>query len=247
MSKPEKPLDGSTLTAVARKGSQVLREAGPWTPTIQRLLTHLRAQGLEWVPEPHGWTGDGREALDYLKGKVPTYPLPEWVYSEAVLVQAASWLRKLHDATEGYVDPDAQWRAAPLRPAEVICHNDFAPYNMVFREQELVGVIDWDFATPGPRLSDLAYLCYRMVPLMRPTNPDAPTSSIDLSARMRIALDAYGSDAGVPELLAAIVDRLEHLAAFTHSHGVARKNDKLLQDAENYTKDAAFLAGLVRR
>ena len=35
--------------------------------------------------------------------------------------------------------------------------------------------------------------------------------------------------------------------SLTHSHGVARKNDKLLQDAENYTKDAAFLAGLVRR
>lgn len=245
MAKPEKPLEGE-MTEVARKGDQVLREAGPWTATIQRLLAHLRAEGLDWVPEPQGWTKDGREALSYLKGKVPTYPLPEWVYDDAVLKRAAKWLRKLHDATEGYVDQDPHWRSAPRKPAEVICHNDFAPYNMVFRDQELVGVIDWDFAAPGPRLWDLAYLCYRTVPLMRPSNPDSPTSSIDLGARMELALAAYGSDATVPELLHVIVERLEDLASFTHSHGLAKKNDKLISDAENYSKDAAFLAGLLR-
>ena len=246
MAKPEKPLDGSTMTEVARKGDQVLREAGPWTPTIQRLLSHLREQGLTWVPEPQGWTRDGREALAYLKGKVPTYPLPEWVYRDDVLRRAAEWLRVLHDATEGYTDPDPKWRSAPRKPAEVICHNDFAPYNMVFRDQELVGVIDWDFAAPGPRLWDLAYLCYRTVPLMRPDNPDAPNITIDLGARIRLALDAYGSDATVPQLLAVIVERLEDLASFTHSHGLARKNEKLLADATNYSKDATFLAGLLR-
>lgn len=245
MAKLERPLEGSTMTEVSRRGDQVLREAGPWTPTIQRLLTHLREQGLDWVPEPQGWTNDGREALSYLKGKVPTYPLPEWVYSDATLKRAAKWLRRLHDATEGYEDADAHWRTAPHKPAEVICHNDFAPYNMVFRDQELVGVIDWDFATPGPRLWDLAYLCYRTVPLMRPANPDAPDLPIDLAARVQLALAAYGTDVTVPELLAVIVERLEDLAAFTHSHGLARKSDKLLLDAENYSADAAYLRNLL--
>ena len=50
----------------------------------------------------------------------------------------------------------------------------------------------------------------------------------------------------MPELIAVIVERLEDLASFTHSHGLARKNDKLILDAENYSKDAAFLAGLLR-
>lgn len=246
MGKPEKPLEGGNMTPVSRRGDQVLREAGPWTPTIQRLLAHLREQGLDWVPEPHGWTKDGREALTYLRGKVPTYPLPEWVYSDVVLRRAAKWLRRMHDATEGYTDAEAHWRTAPHQPVEVICHNDFAPYNMVFRDQELVGVIDWDFAAPGPRLWDLAYLAYRAVPLMRPGNPDAPTSSIDLRARLELLLRSYGSDATVPELLAVIVQRLEELAAFTHSHGMARKNERLLADADNYSKDAAYLAGLLR-
>ena len=245
MAKPERPLAGSTMTEVARRGDQVLREAGPWTATIQRLLAHLRDQGLDWVPEPQGWTKDGREALSYLKGKVPTYPLPPWVYSDATLKRAAKWLRRLHDATEGYDDPDAHWRMASHQPAEVICHNDFAPYNMVFRDQELVGVIDWDFAAPGPRLWDLGYLCYRTVPLMRPSNPDAPDLPIDLAARMELALSAYGTDVTVPALLAAIVARLDDLAAFTHSHGLARRNDKLLLDAENYAADAAYLRELL--
>lgn len=246
MAKPEKPLEGGNMTPVSRKGDQVLREAGPWTPTIQRLLAHLRDEGITWCPEPQGWTKDGREALSYLKGTVPTYPLPEWVYSDATLKRAAKWLRRLHDATVGYEDPEAMWRSFPRKPAEVICHNDFAPYNMVFKDEELVGVIDWDFAAPGPRLWDLAYLAYRTVPLMSSENPDAPDLSIDLGARMRLLLDSYGSDATVPELLEMIVERLEDLASFTHSHGVSRKNDKLLQDAQNYSKDAAFLASLLR-
>ncbi len=156
--KPEKPLEGGNMTPVSRAGDQVFREAGPWTPTIQRLLAHLRDRGLEWVPEPQGWTKDGREALSYLKGKVPTYPLSDWVYDDAVLIQSARWLRELHDATADYSDPEATWRGVPRQPHEVICHNDFAPYNMVFRDHELIGVIDWDFAAPGPRLWDLAYL-----------------------------------------------------------------------------------------
>ena len=244
--KPERPLEGGNMTAVSRLGDQVLREAGPWTPTIQRLLQHLRDQGLGWVPEAQGWTSDGREAVSYLKGKVPVYPLPDWVYDESVLRDGAVRLRELHDATEGYVDPEAVWRGVPRQPQDVICHNDFAPYNMVFRDRELVGVIDWDFAAPGPRLWDLAYYAYRTVPLMRSDNPDSPTIAIDLLDRIQLLLDAYGSTASVPELLAVIVERLDDLADFTHTHGLRRKNDKLIADAKNYSLDAAFLGSLLR-
>ena len=240
----EKPLTGGNMTEVARLGDAVLRESGPWTATIQRLLAHLRSEGITWCPEPMGWTSDGRESLSYLKGKVPTYPMPPWVYDEAVLVQAAQWLREFHDATEHYVDPEARWRAARRSPAEVICHNDFAPYNMVFRNEALVGVIDWDFAAPGPRLWDLAYLAYRLVPLTRPDNPDAPAFSIDLGRRVRLLLDTYGSSVSVPELLAAVLERIEDLAQFTHSQGVARKNEVLVEEARQYSADAAYLRKL---
>lgn len=241
----EKPLTGGNMTEVSRLGKDVLREAGPWTPTVQRLLAHLREAGIRWCPKPQGWSDDGRESLSYLKGKVPTYPLPDWVYDEQYLVQAARWLRELHDATEGYEDPAAHWRRPPRQPAEVICHNDFGPTNLVFRDRELVGVIDWDFASPGPRLWDLAFLTYRMVPLMGPENPDAPNLTFDLRRRTKLLLDAYGSDATPLDLLNVVVERLTDLAEFTHSHGVARRDAALLKDARNYTADAAFLRAML--
>ncbi len=233
------------MTPVSRLGRDVLREAGPWTPTIQRLLNHLRQQGIEWCPEARGWTEDGREQLSYLKGKVPEYPLPKWVYDESVLMDAAKFLRQFHDATVDYEDPDALWRAPIRQPVEVVCHNDFAPYNMVFRERVLTGVIDWDFASPGPRVWDLAFLAYSMVPLMRPESPDAPNLTLDLGRRMKLLLDSYGSDESVASLLQIVIQRLEDLAEFTHSHARARKDKQLLENAASYSADAAHLRSLL--
>ena len=48
------------------------------------------------------------------------------------------------------------WQTPAHKPPEVICHNDFAPDNMVFDgRRRLVGVIDGDTASPGPRVWDL--------------------------------------------------------------------------------------------
>lgn len=241
----EKPLKGST-TPVSRLGGQVLREAGPWTHTVQRLLGYLRENGVDWCPVPQGWSTDGRETLSYLKGKVPSYPLPKWVYDDEVITTSARWMRSLHDLTTDFDDPERRWRSPRRKPAEVICHNDFAPYNMVFRDRNLVGVIDWDFASPGPRLWDLAYLAYRLVPLMSPDNPDSPALTINLEHRLRLLLDAYGSDASVPDLLQMVVLRLDDLAVETKGHAKAMKNAKLYADATNYAGDAHYLRTLLR-
>lgn len=245
MSPDEKPLKGGHTTPVARRGEEVLREAGPWTASVQKLLAHLREAGLEWVPEPRGWAKDGRETLEYLKGKVPNYPLPDWAYDEKVLVTASKWLRQLHDATAGFDDPSLTWRAPRHAPAEVICHNDFAPYNFVFKDHKLVGVIDWDFASPGPRLWDVAYLAYRLVPLMGPTNPDGPTKPMDLMGRLRVIRDSYGIDASTQEILHVVVERLDELAAFTRAQHKTTKNDELLEHIERYESDAVFLRSLL--
>jgi len=64
---------------------------------------------------------------------------------------------RLHDASIGFGSDSAVWQAPTKIPAEVVCHNDFAPHNLAFRDGRIVGAIDFDFCSPGPRLWDIAY------------------------------------------------------------------------------------------
>src|SRR5690606_17888071 len=161
----EHALEGGNVNQVARVGDTVRRAAGPWTPTVQRLLAHVRTKGLAWVPEPRGLDEQGREVLSFLPGDVP-HDLPPWVWSESVLRDAARALRQWHDATVDFDARGAVWSLTPREPPEVICHNDFAPYNCVFRDDRFAGAIDFETCAPGPRIWDVAYAAYRFVPLL---------------------------------------------------------------------------------
>jgi hypothetical protein len=162
------PLSGGNVTAVVRVGDTVRRATGPWSAAVHSLLRHLAAQGFDAAPRCLGLDTQGREILTFLPGEVGRYPLPLYMWSDTVLVGAARLLRRYHEATVGYVPPEgAQWQMVDPDPAqhEVICHNDFAPYNLTFVDEQPAGIIDFDWAGPGPRLWDLAYAAYRFVPL----------------------------------------------------------------------------------
>jgi phosphotransferase family enzyme len=213
---------------VERVGDCLLRAAGPWSDSVQALLRHLWARGLDWVPEPRGRALDGREAVAFLEGEVPAYPMPGWVWDDAVLVDAARRLRELHDATLDFDRAGRCWRMPVHEPVEVVCHNDFAPYNFAFRDRVLVGVIDWDTASPGPRVWDAAYLAYRLVPLAAPGNPDALASSAaERARRLRLLCAEYGGlEPG--DVAATAARRLDELMA-------------LGRHVEIYAADAAHL------
>jgi aminoglycoside phosphotransferase (APT) family kinase protein len=217
MADDEIPLAGGNMTAVVRVGDTVRRTAGPWTPTVHALLRHLRAAGLTCVPEPLGLDDRGREILSLLPGRAATYPLPEAVLTDATLAAAARTLRALHDATATFAAPaGAVWQWPVREPAEVVCHNDFAPYNLMFEGDALTGVIDFDLAAPGPRVRDAGYAAYRFAPLTSPSNPDVPHRGVDEQAR-RVACfcDAYGDGLLAPAaVVEAAVARLEELVDF---------------------------------
>jgi aminoglycoside phosphotransferase (APT) family kinase protein len=246
----EERLHGGNMTEVVRIGGAVHRSAGLWTPTIQRLLTHLRASGLDGVPEPRGFDEKGREVLEFIDGSVPQYPMPSWVWSDEVLADAAALLRRIHDASSGFDRSDAIWQLREHQPDEVICHNDFAPYNLVFDAGRLVGVIDFDTASPGPRVWDLAYLAYRLVPLAPPDDIRDPSlSSEEIARRLDLVLEAYrGNDpAAVGDLSATLVrsvavERLLELAVFTDERAAAGGPPELTRHAEMYRRHAAQLA-----
>ncbi|WP_245277557.1 phosphotransferase [Rhizobium leguminosarum] len=70
-------------------------------------------------------------------------------------------IRRYHDATAGLVaSPTAQ--AVGL---EVACHNDLSPCNFVFRAGRPAAIIDFDSASPGPRMHDLGYAVWMWLDL----------------------------------------------------------------------------------
>jgi hypothetical protein len=253
MDEEEHELSGGYVNRVTRVGDTIRRTAGPWTPTIHRLLTHVRAKGLTWVPKPQGLDALGREVLSFIPGEVP-HEMPAWVWSESVLIQVGRALRQWHDATLDFDVAGAIWNFATPGPHEVICHNDFAPYNCVFRGGHFAGAIDFDFCAPGPRIWDLAYLAYRFVPLM----PDAsfrgevhpsersPFPRETMALRLRKLLDEYGSaDSLAPlessRVLTAAADRLDALASWTEEHVRAHGIGALRAHAAMYREHARWL------
>lgn len=150
--------------AVVRIGNTVHRTASPQSATIQRLLAHVRRRGVSWVPQPLGFDESGREMLSFVCGEV-AHGEPDFRHQPQVLTDVASALRQWHDATADFAPrPDDVWMAhEPLPGADVIAHNDFAPYNHVFRDGRFVGAIDFDVCYPATRQWDLAWTIYRYV------------------------------------------------------------------------------------
>jgi hypothetical protein len=237
------PLEGGNMNRVEREGDTVLRDAGPWTPTVHRWLRHLALAGVEGIPQPLGVEG-GRERLTFLAGDVPVYPLPDWIWADDVLVQAGRRLRELHEASVGFALDGAIWQSPTKVPAEVICHNDFAPHNLVFADGRLTGVIDVDMCSPGPRIWDLAYLATRAVPLTGST-PDGAPGMDDACRRVELLLGAYGSDATWADVLRVAILRLHDLAAMSIAKADELGKPHLRDDAVLYEADAAVLRGIL--
>src|SRR5687768_8521318 len=137
MSEPEVELVGGNVTPVVRVGDTVRRAMGPWSGAVHALLRHVEAVGFDGAPRVLGVDQRGREILTFVAGEVGHYPLSGWMWSDAVLGAVGRLLRRYHDATVGFEPPaGAAWRMVYPDPArhEVICHNDVAPYNAVFRD-----------------------------------------------------------------------------------------------------------------
>jgi len=253
MSHEPEELEGGNVSAVVRVGDRVHRTSGPWSPTIQSLLRHARSKGCAWVPEPFGFDDQGREVLEYLPGDVP-HAMPPWVWTESVLHDVARALRLWHDAVAGFPREGAVWRFPPSEPAETICHNDFAPYNCVFREGRFVGAIDFDFCAPGPRARDLAWTAYRFVPLQPSRGAEvddgggerSPFDPPTTRRRLEDFLEVYAEGRpsirpGTATFLAAVAARLDEVAEWTSKHVAGHPDSPLVGHARMYRAHAAWL------
>lgn len=248
----EEILTGGHMNTVVRIGDTVRRPAGAWTPTVHRLLCHARERGVSWVPVPRGYDEVGREVLSFISGDVP-HEMPNWVWSPIVLTDVARALRQWHDATSQFDLAGALWGYDAHEPGEVICHNDFAPYNCVFRDGRFAGAIDFDLCSPGPRLWDIAYTAYRYVPLMPPANADVPDGDrerspfevTEMCSRLDAFLAAYAAGSALRYSHAAVfgmvIQRLGAIAAWTTHHVTRTGNTSLTKHAQMYRAHARWI------
>ncbi|GLY18645.1 phosphotransferase [Kineosporia sp. NBRC 101677] len=211
------------VNEVVRIGNTVRRPTGPWTPAVHGLLQHLREQGFTAAPAVHGVTDDGHEVLDFIPGEVSNYPPTPAARSAQALTSAARLLRAYHDCTVDYAAAAGDGWMLPARsPVEVICHSDYAPHNCVLSGEEVVGIIDFDTAHPGPRLWDVAYAVYRWAPLTAPANDSGFGAVAEQALRARQFCDAYGLDgAGRAGLIDMVVTRLHALVDFMRAQAQA--------------------------
>jgi Ser/Thr protein kinase RdoA (MazF antagonist) len=131
--------------------------------------------------------------------------------SDAHLAEAAKLLRRYHDvAAEFRPPPNAKWRLAAPTAYEVICHNDWSPWNALLRDGRVAVVLDWDLAGPGTRLWDIAMAAASWAPLFS----SMPSPSVaERARRLRSFVDAYGL-ADRSELLLTMRLRLRYVGDF---------------------------------
>lgn len=215
MLEKEELLHGGNVNEVTRIGNTVHRTTD-WNPFVHKLLRHLEKQDFEGAPKFIGIDDKGREILSFIPGEVPGNHYPDfkpYIWSDRSLIKCAELLRHYHDAVQGF-------EISSFRPSienenlvikgyedEVICHNDAALYNIVFKDESPIALIDFDLAAPGPRIWDIVYMLYTSVPLA--------SFAIDYTTGKSIKYDA--------ELHAA--DRRRRISLFFKSYGISQPND----------------------
>jgi len=184
-------------TKVDRHGPVIVKDAGPWTPTVHSLLRHLEAVGVAGAPRVvgSGFDASGRETITYIEGElVDTGP---WTLEGAAGV--GRLVQELHQATASYRPPaDAVWQRWLGRdlggPTRIISHCDVAPWNIVAREGLPVALIDWEHAGPVDPLVELAQACWLNAKLHDDVvaEIDGLPPLAERARQLRAIVDAYG-------------------------------------------------------
>jgi Ser/Thr protein kinase RdoA (MazF antagonist) len=227
-SEPEVLLVGGIANRgqVVRVGDTVRRPQRPTSPAIHALLRHLADVGFSGAPRFLGVDGQGREVLSYVPGTAITQPYPAWALTDEALVSVAHLLGAYHRAVSTFDPSPYAWSSSPPAPfaGELISHNDPNLDNIVFRDGRAAALIDFDLASPGCRVWDLACAARLWAPLRPGRYIDDARRGRALD-RFRLFVDSYGlPEADRKALITAV--RLNHEwsydivgTAAAHGHG----------------------------
>jgi hypothetical protein len=192
---PEVLLAGGTANRgqVVRVGDTVRRPQSPTSPATHALLRHLADVGFTGAPRFLGVDDRGREVLSYVPGTAITPPYPEWALTDEALVSVAHLLVAYHRAVSTFDPTPYTWPSSPPPPfaGDLISHNDINLDNVVFRAERAVALIDFDLASRGCRVWDVACAARLWAPLRPDTYIDDSRRGRAIG-RFRLFADSYG-------------------------------------------------------
>lgn len=157
---------GASFYVMERRNGVVLNDTFPGDVTpSEALCQRLSRTVVETLVAIHGidWNAAGLSNLGYPEGFLGR--------------QVKSWIERYYRAQTDdipQVEPLTRWLAAhiPISPAPSLIHNDYKLNNMLLRKDDFasaVAVLDWEMATIGDPLFDLAISLSYWV---RPEDPE---------------------------------------------------------------------------
>lgn len=214
-------LHGGRRGKISRAEDVVIRPGNEWTPHVHSFLSFMHENGLNNIPKPYGMNESGMEMVSFVNGVIYNDSLPSEILTDEILVEVAKLLRRYHDIGEKYVyrlTGKEVWMLPRQLPEEVMCHGDFAPYNITFVDGRVYGIIDFDTVHPGPRIWDVAYAAYRWIPFVSRGNPDYYYNLEDQICRLGLFADIHGLENDERERLPnMMIRRMDNLVAYMRS------------------------------
>jgi Ser/Thr protein kinase RdoA (MazF antagonist) len=184
-------LSGGAMTeGVVRVGDTVRRPPRHSSQLMREVFEHLERAGFDTAPRWLGIDEQGRDVLTWIagetfveRGRMHPYiddASERVTFSEEQVAAVMRLLRRYHDTFGN----------------DVICHGDFGPWNIVWRNGLPFGVFDFDNVYRGDAADDIAYALRMFV-----SYGLAGAAPAELVARTRAALQAYGAAFDVPTIL----------------------------------------------
>jgi hypothetical protein len=185
---------GDVTDGVVRVGGTVRRPHQPQSYAVAGYLDWLEDAGFEGSPRFLGRDEAGRDVLTFVPGECAGAVPEQWAQSEELLRSVALLVRRLHEASAGFVPSRHPFPPRPVRQDQggLVCHLDVTPQNVVVRGGRAVGLIDFDLAGPGTGFKDSVNTAMHWAPLPDPADAWDGWEAVVPFRRLRIFADAYG-------------------------------------------------------